>query len=144
MDRAVLKGGMLVGTVSACLALSAVVGAQDRIISSDDANAMPPPRAWDCTRIVPEYRAWLDAGNTPDTWRYVGKNYRDVADGTRYEWNDWLEWHGRACPAVAPTEGGITGNAALIGGVVGALGVTALVAGSGGGGNSGGGNDSPG
>ncbi|MFN2098464.1 hypothetical protein [Altererythrobacter sp. MF3-039] len=127
--------------LTVALVLSATALAQERVIPSDEANALDPPRAWDCTRIVPEYRAWLEAGNTPDTWRYVGPTYRDVADGTRYNWDDWLAWHDRACPAVVAADAAMPGNAALIGGVVGALGVTGLIAGSGGGG---GGNDSPG
>ncbi len=137
--RSVLASGAALG-----LAWTAGLGAQERVIPSDDPSALIPPRAWDCTRIVPEYEAWLEAGNTPETWRYVGPTYRDVADGSRYNWNDWLEWHGRACPAVAPADAGPLNNAALIGGVVGALGVTGLIAGSGGGSGNGGGNDSPG
>lgn len=130
----------IVPAAAAAVALSTAALAQERVISSDEADALIPPRAWDCTKIYPEYRAWLEAGNTPDTWRYVGPTYRDVADGTRYDWNDWLAWYDRACPAAVVADGGLPGNAALIGGVVGALGVTGLIAGAGGGG----GNDSPG
>lgn len=128
-------------TAVAVLAAGSVAIAQDTVIPSDARGAMPPPRAWDCERIFPEYEAWLDAGNRPETWRYVGNQYKDVADGSRYDWADWLEWHARACPAAAPAERGLPGNAALIGGIVGALGITALAAGGGG---SGGGTDSPG
>ena len=135
-------GHTIIGAIAvAVFAVSGASLAQDRTISSDEPDALIPPRAWDCSRIYPEYRAWLEAGNTPETWRYVGPTYRDVADGTRYDWGDWLEWHDRACPAVAPAEAGPLDDKALIGGVVGALVVTGALAGSGGGN---GGNDSPG
>ena len=131
-----LAGRIATVMAAAAIATTSLVAAQDNVISSDTGGAMPPPRAWDCKRIFPEYEAWLDAGNTAETWRYVGKEYKDVADGTRYDWGDWLDWHARACPAAAPADAKLPGNAALIGGIVGALAITAIAAGGGGGGSS--------
>lgn len=132
---------LVMSLVAAACAVSGVSNAQERVISSDDPAALAPPRAWDCSKIHPEYQAWLEAGNTPETWRYVGPTYSDVADGTRYQWGDWLEWYDRSCPALAPAQSGPLDDGMLIGGVVGALVVTGALAGSGGGN---GGNDSPG
>ncbi|MBY6014606.1 hypothetical protein KUV75_06780 [Qipengyuania gaetbuli] len=61
-------------------------------IASDEQGALEAPEYWDCDRIRPEYTAYLDAGNAPESWRYFGKTYRDVANDRIYTWQDWLDW----------------------------------------------------
>jgi len=121
--------------------LAANALAQDSAIPSSASNALPPPDSWRCDRIAPEYDAWLEGGNTADTWRFVGPTYRDVGSDRLYDWDDWLAWHSKSCIAAGRDAGGMPDTGLLIGGIVGALGVTALAAGSGGGS---GGHDSPG
>ncbi|QYJ06883.1 hypothetical protein [Qipengyuania flava] len=106
-------------------------------IPSDTPDALEIPELWDCSRIEPEYRDWLDAGNTPDSWKYVGKIYRDVEDGDLYNWQDWLDWADDAgClpGGLTNTTPGVPAPGLIVAGVVTALGV-GVVAGSGGSGN---------
>ncbi len=114
-------------------------------IPSSTPGALLRPEEWDCNRIYPEYRAWLEAGNAPADWRHVGKTYRDVEDAELYDWNLWLEWAEDAgCgPLIYPSESAglltdVPTPALVVGGVVTTLGIVGLVAGSGGG------TDSPG
>lgn len=129
---------------ASALAFALPSTAQDAPIPSSSSDALPPPEAWRCDRIAPEYDAWLKGGNTPETWRYAGPTYRKDRTDEVYDWNDWLDWHRTHC-GVGMADAGHDGSASgthsgvLIGGVVGALGVTAIVAGAGGGGT-----DSPG
>lgn len=141
------KPVVAVRTIAWAAALAVAAGgmagfaqSQDGVIRSDAADALPPPETWRCDRIAAEYDAWLEAGNSPQSWRYAGLTYRRVSDERRYNWDDWLAWHRDACSAGA-RGGSLPATGPLIGGIVGALGVTALAAGSGGGS---GGADSPG
>ena len=136
----VIKALPLAGLALAC-GLGASALAQVNAVPSSASNALPPPDSWRCDRIAPEYDAWIEGGNSADTWRYSGPTYRDVANDRLYDWNDWLAWHSDACLAATGEQGGMPDTGMLVGGIVGALGVTALAAGSGGGS---GGNDSPG
>ena len=61
-------------------------------IASSEAGALIVPDEWDCEKIIPEYRAFLDAGNSPDDWQYVGKTYLNVDTGETYTWSDWVNW----------------------------------------------------
>lgn len=112
-------------------------------IPSNAPGALPRPEEWDCERIYPEYRDWLEAGNAPADWRHVGKTYRDVEDAELYSWNDWLEWAERAeCPGFAQLQPEfaplvIPATSAIISSAVAALGAPVLA-------STLGGNDSPG
>ena len=128
---------------ASALAFALPSTAQDALIPSSSSDALPPPEAWRCDRIAPEYDAWLKGGNTPETWRFAGPTYRKDRTDEVYDWNDWLDWHRTHCgvgmTASDHNRGSGTHSGTLIGGVVGALGVTGIVAGVGGGGT-----DSPG
>ena len=141
------KPVVTVRTIAWAAALAVAAGgmagfaqSQDGAIRSDAVDALPPPETWRCDRIAAEYNAWLEAGNSQQTWRYAGQTYRRVSDERRYNWDDWLAWHRDAC-AAGVRGGSLPATGPLIGGIMGALGITALAAGSGGGG---GGPDSPG
>lgn len=60
-------------------------------IPSTEEDALPPPSVWTCTLLVDEYRQWLEQGNDPKDWKYVGKSYVD-AEGETYTWLDWIDW----------------------------------------------------
>lgn len=136
----VLAVAVVAATASAFLVQGARAQ-QDPAIPSTSAGALPVPEAWACDRIAREYRDWLKDGNSPESWKYVGPTWRSATDGKTYNWDDWLAWHKGNCGAIPGETNGVPDNAMLIGGIVGALGITALAAGSGGGSS---GNDSPG
>ena len=139
-SRTFLGVAMAVCAAAGSLSLTATAQ-QDIAIPSTTADALPPPETWNCDTIAREYGAWLNDGNTPESWKYVGPTWRDVSNGKTYDWNNWLDWHRSACAALPGEPSGVPDNAMLIGGIVGALTITALAAGSGGGSS---GNDSPG
>lgn len=102
-------------------------------ISSDTPGALEIPELWDCTRIEPEYRDWLEAGNTPESWKFAGKTYRDTLTDELYTWQDWLDWADDAgcLPAGLQTTPGVPAPGIIIAGVITTLGV-GIVSGSGG------------
>jgi hypothetical protein len=102
-------------------------------INSDTPGALEIPELWDCTRVEPEYRDWLEAGNPPETWKYVGKTYRDMLTDELYTWQDWLDWADNAgcLPGALETPPGVPSTGLIISGVVTAIGV-GVVAASGG------------
>lgn len=104
--------------------------AVDRTIGSDETGALDAPERWNCTRIRPEYSRWLDDGNTPESWRYVGKTYRDVDTGELYTWQDWLEWAETAGCAPGYVEGaaGSGPSGGLIAGAITAFGTGLIIA----------------
>ena len=108
-------------------------GTGDQAISSSETGALDVPERWNCTRIRPEYDRWLDDGNSPASWRYVGKTYRDVDTGELYTWQDWLEWAEDAGCPVGLTEGAVAGGSStgLIAGAVTAFGTGLIVAANG-------------
>ena len=117
--------------ISAGLASVALAQAEAGPIPSDTPGALDIPETWDCTRIEPEYRDWLEAGNTPESWKFVGKTYRAVEDGDIYNWQDWLDWADDAgcLPGAAQTTpGGVPTTGLIITGAVTALGVGAVAA----------------
>ena len=158
---------------AAALAVNgSLVVAQDaserEILSSED-GALLPPEYWDCSIYVEEYEDYLEAGNVPESWRFVGKRYRSAGDGEIYDWREWLDWYEDAdCAAAGYIDGqtaaagntaggatgGTTGGAAAGGGlfgggstgvaIVAGLVVTGLIAAGSGGGSDGGNNMSPG
>ena len=114
------------------MAGSGSVVAQDRdadVIASDQPGALDEPETWNCRKIRPEYTRWLRDGNTPESWRYVGKIYRETDTGETYTWQDWLEWSDRAnCAALANDP---SSSAKLIGGAVAAFGTGLIIAANG-------------
>ena len=101
-------------------------------VASDREGALLPPDRWDCSTYVREYREFLDDGNAPEDWRFVGQRYRDIADGAIYDWGDWLAWEARnKCAAAAGDGNGFGGMTAV--GIVGGLLVTGAIAAGGGG-----------
>ena len=129
-------------------------GAADAsLIPSTATGAMLPPVKWNCELYVDEYRDFLNAGHKAADWRFVGKRYRTVDNGSVYDWNMWLEWESRNdcsrpiatrdirdASKAAGAGGGGFGGMTAIGVVGGLLGVGAVAAGGGGGG---GGSGSP-
>ena len=119
-------------------------------IASSAVGAMVPPEQWDCDHYVSEYKQFIEEGNAPEDWRFVGKQYRAVDTGEFYDWPMWLEWEKDAdCAGMAamPGTGGAGGgsasmNAATGGGlsgttvglVAGVLGLGGAAAAAGGGG----------
>lgn len=99
-------------------------------IPSDTPGALDIPETWDCRRIEPEYRDWLEAGNTPESWKYVGKTYRDLVSGELYNWQDWLNWANSAgcLPGAAQTTPPAPATGMIMTGAVAALGVGAIAA----------------
>ena len=84
-------------TMVTAIAALALVGGnalaqQVEPVPSDAQGALLAPEYWDCDRIRPEYSDWLEEGNAPEDWRYVGQTYRDVRDDRLYTWQDWLDW----------------------------------------------------
>ena len=94
-------------------------------ISSATPGALDVPERWDCRRIKPEYSDWLDAGNSPQSWRHAGKTFRDAETGKTYTWQDWLDWAEDAgCFAgYVPTAGAVQ-QAPLITGAITAFGAS--------------------
>ena len=127
-----------------------------RVILSSDEGALLPPEEWNCGNYVEEYEAYLEAGNPPESWRFVGKTYRVAGDDRIYDWREWLQWYDEAgCafenPAVDPVDtasaasgpGDAAGGGGLFGGNMTAVGIVggllltgAIAAGAGGGGGS--------
>lgn len=89
-------------------------GASEIIAWQQPVDGLEPPRLWDCERIVPEYREWIEADNDPQDWKYVGQTYREVGDGRLYDWAEWLEWYDSTCPAA----GWLTGAGAVKSGAI--------------------------
>ena len=90
--------------------------------TGDRAEALPPPRLWDCEEIAPEYRGWLEDGNAAGEWRYAGRAYIDPQEERRYDWAEWLDWYEGACGAALPAAASgsdIPGTAAAISALVG-------------------------
>ncbi|MFA6219418.1 MAG: hypothetical protein WC692_06530 [Erythrobacter sp.] len=77
-------------------AVGSAQGTNDAPIDSGTPGALDAPEAWNCRRIEPEYSRWLDQGNSPESWKFAGKTYRDVGTGKLYSWLDWLDWADRA------------------------------------------------
>ena len=126
------KSALLVAASLSLVAGGAAVWAQGTggdVISSQEADALDEPETWSCDRIGPEYSRWLDEGNSPDSWRYVGKTYRDANTGELYNWQDWLEWADENSCGIAPVEE-ILPFAPLIAPAITALGAGGLLASS--------------
>jgi hypothetical protein len=71
-------------------------------IRSDADGALATPDQWNCDYLVEEYRAWLDAGNRPESWRYAGHSYLDINSKAQYSWDNWIDWQNEAgCLPVA-------------------------------------------
>ena len=119
-----------IALLSAGLAASAFAQAPAGPIPSDAPDALDVPETWDCRRIEPDYRDWLEAGNPADSWKYVGKTYRDVKDGDIYTWQDWLNWADDAgcLPGAAQTTAPAPATSMIMTGAVAALGVGAIAA----------------
>lgn len=116
---------------------------QASAIPSTADDALLPPASWNCERIFPEYRAWLDEGNAPSDWKHVGKTYRDAANEELYAWQDWLDWAATAGCGEGLVQGEsvlllLPSTATIVGGSVSALGAPLLAS------ELGSGNDSPG
>lgn len=120
----------VVCAVSAGLASASLAQPGAGAIPSDAAGALDVPETWDCRRIEPDYRDWLDAGNSPDAWKFAGKTYRDVATGELYNWQDWLGWANSAgcLPGAAQTTPPAPATSMIMTGAVAALGVGAIAA----------------
>ena len=127
-------------TLAASAAAIALVGGSalaqsSQPIASDTQGALEAPEYWNCDRIRPEYTAYLEAGNAPESWRYVGKTYRDVANDRTYTWQDWLDWADDAgCGAARLAEPKPNTAIGILLGFFGA-GLIAAVGGGGGGGS---------
>ena len=117
------------GSLVANTALAQVGQGEEAVIASDTEGALPVPEEWDCSLIRPDYRDWLNDNNTPESWRYAGHRYRNVANDRIYTWQDWLDWADDAgCPApVGPVSPAASPNAGL-GVVVGFLGAGLIAA----------------
>ena len=115
--------------VLALVAGGAVAQPADPIPSTAD-GALDIPELWDCDRIEPEYAQWLEDGNAPEDWRYVGKTYRDVEDDELYSWQDWLDWADNAGCGAGFAEAGKSPTAIV--GVLVAFYATGLIAALGG------------
>lgn len=101
-----------------CAVSGAAQEAEGSAIPSDTPGALDVRSSWDCTKIRPEYSDWLEAGNSPESWRHVGKTYRDRETGDLYQWQDWLDWAEDAgCFAGYTAQGTIPPNA-LIGSAI--------------------------
>ena len=118
-------------------------------VPSSNPGALKRPEEWDCGYVVPEWEEWLEQGNPPQDWQFAQDTFRDVEDGELYNWQDWLDWFEDAgCPpgglvegsqaAAGATSGSLAGTPAIIGGILGGLGLVSVVAGASGG------TDSPG
>ena len=135
-DR-VWKRGLAGLSAFALVATGTVLVAQETngeaVVDSTDPAALPPPSEWRCDLIRPDYARYLEAGNAPDAWRYVGPTYRDTADGALYSWDDWLAWEQQAncTAALADVPGGLTTGHAAVGAAVAGLGTALLVSGNG-------------
>lgn len=116
---AVLAGMLLAGSGAAQVS-------QTDVIASNAPGALDAPEAWNCNRLRPEYSQWLDAGNSPESWRFAGKTYRDSQTGNLYTWQDWLSWaEGAGCFAGYTPEG-VPNSSILIGGAVTAFGASLI------------------
>lgn len=132
--RKVLTGVAGIATLLTGGAAAFAQNEADQAIASDQPGALDAPETWNCRKIRPEYSDWLEDGNAPESWRYVGKTYRDVDTGDTYTWQDWLDWSDRAnCAALADagTSAGASQSRLLIGAAITAFG-TGLIAASGG------------
>ncbi|NVD44344.1 hypothetical protein [Qipengyuania atrilutea] len=96
--------------------------------NGDRAEALPPPRMWDCQDIAPEYRDWLGGDNAAGDWKYAGRAYIDRQEGRRYDWAEWLDWYEGVCGEAlsAATDGpDVLGTAASISALVGFVAMSA-------------------
>lgn len=101
---------------------------EDRVIESTEPGALPPPAAWRCEVIEPEYSAWLASGQEAEDFRLAGKTWHDAETGSVYDWQDWLAWRSRTeCTkgAAIPTD------RIAIGAALSALGAGVLLASNG-------------
>ncbi len=78
------------------------------VVWQQPADGLEPPRLWDCERIVPEYRDWIEAENDPQDWKYVGQTYREASDERLYDWAEWLDWYEGTCPGAGWLDGAAT------------------------------------
>lgn len=88
---------------------------------SNEAGALDRPSTWNCTRIYPEYRAFLEAGNAPEEWKHVGWTFFDIETEASYTWLDWIDWaneSGCGQIAFAKPEAFVVAPGALIGAAV--------------------------
>lgn len=121
------------GSLVANTALAQVGQGDEGVIPSDADGALPVPEQWDCSLIRPDYQDWLNADNAPEGWRYAGRQYRNVENGTVYDWQDWLDWAEDAgCPLPADAVPSTGSPTAAIGVVIGFLGTGLIAAVSGG------------
>lgn len=67
-------------------------GVRSTPVSSEESDALDTRDEWECQKIYPEYRSFLDEGNDPKDWKFAGKFYRDVRTGALYQWSDWIDW----------------------------------------------------
>lgn len=125
------------GSLAANTALAQAGRGEGAVIASDAEGALPVPEEWDCRIIQPDYRDWLEAGNSPESWRYVGHRYRNVANDRIYTWQDWLDWADDAGCAPPVVDASTAGSpSAALGVVVGFLGAGLIAALSGSGAKS--------
>ena len=61
-------------------------------ISSEAPGALKRPQDWTCEYLLPQYRTWLEEGNSPKDWPMFGLTYRDAVTGETYTWTDWIDW----------------------------------------------------
>lgn len=135
----IMAGFLLVGACSFALGPAERAAAQPTsenattAIWSNEPGALDTPDTWDCSRIYPEYRSFLDAGNAPEEWKHVGKTFYDVANQKPYTWLDWIDWaNENFCgPALAKPELVIVGPGALIGAAVAGAGTGLITAANG-------------
>jgi hypothetical protein len=129
-----MRRSILAGLALATLGSGAVAWAQgtgNSAIGSNTPGALDIPERWDCRRIQPEYSDWLEKGNSPDSWKYAGKTYRNVGTDKTYSWQDWLDWADSAgCFAGAHGTETLQ-TQTLIGGAIGAFGAALIGAQSG-------------
>ena len=112
------------------------VGAAEQganVIPASNPDALPQPSEWRCTRIAPEYRSFLAAGNDPQQWRFAGRTFRTSdAEPVTYQWSDWLRWFEASCDAAAAPDlanvaEGPPSLPLVIGGVVAGVGIIGLI-----------------
>lgn len=129
MRRTLLLGLTLAAATSAAVGFAQ--GAPAGPILSDTPGALDVPETWDCRRIEPEYSDWLDKGNSPQSWKFAGKTYREAGTDKLYDWQDWLDWADKAgCFKGANLTNGVN-TQLLIGGAITAMGAGLIGAQSG-------------